>query len=62
MMDMKKASETRLEQLLSVKKKLCKEQAFDEIVPAAHRDKLMALFAALDDVIGAEVHMLGGGG
>lgn len=41
-MDMKKASETRLEQLLSVKKKLCKEQAFDEI--------------------GAEVHMLGGGG
>ena len=62
MMDMKKASETRLEQLLSVKKKLCKEQAFDEIVPYDHREKLTDLFTALDDAIGAEVHMLGGGG
>lgn len=60
-MDMKKASETRLEQLLAVKKKLCKEQAFDEIVPMEHRDKLIALFAALDDAIGAEVLMLGSG-
>lgn len=60
-MDMKKASETRLEQLLSVKKKLCKESAFDEIVPFEHREKLSALFTALDDAIGAEVHMLDGG-
>ena len=60
-MDMKKASETRLEQLLSVKKKLCKEQAFDEIVPNWHRDILSALFAALDDAIGSEVQLLGGG-
>ena len=60
-MDMKKAAETRLEQLLAVKKKLCREQAFDEFVPMAHRDKLSALFTALDEAIGAEVHMLGGG-
>ena len=51
-MDMKKSSETRLEMLLAVKKKLCKEQAFDEIVPYDHRDKLSALFTALDDAIG----------
>ena len=61
MMDMKKSSETRLEMLLAVKKKLCKEQAFDEIVPYDHREKLTALFTALDDAIGAEVHMLDGG-
>ena len=59
-MDMKKASETRLEQLLAVKKKLCKESAFDEIVPFEHREKLTDLFTALDDAIGAEVHLLGG--
>lgn len=61
MMYMKKSSETRLEMLLAVKKKLCKEQAFDEIVPFEHREKLTDLFAALDDAIGAEVHMLDGG-
>lgn len=59
-MDMKKSSETRLEMLLAVKK-LCKEQAFDEIVPYDHREKLTDLFTALDDAIGAEVHMLDGG-
>lgn len=59
-MDMKKSSETRLEMLLAVKKKLCKEQAFDEIVPFEHREKLTDLFTALDDAIGAEVHLLGG--
>lgn len=58
---MKKASETRLEMLLAVKKKLCKEQAFDEILPIEHRDKVSALFAALDEAIGAEVHLLDGG-
>lgn len=59
-MDMKKSSETRLEMLLAVKKKLCKEQAFDEIVPFEHRETLTDLFTALDDAIGAEVHLLGG--
>lgn len=60
-MDMKKSSETRLEMLLAVKKKLCKERAFDEIVPFEHREKLTDLFTSLDDAIGAEVHMLDGG-
>lgn len=59
---MKKDAETRLEVLLAVKKKLNKEVSFSAPVSGAHADVLSSLFAALDDAIGAEVHILGGGG
>lgn len=62
MMDIvKKDAETRLEVLLAVKKKLNKEVSFGAPVSPAHADVLSALFAAIDEAIGAEVHMLDGG-